>query len=243
LNAVRPENTATLLQVFYYGLVNGIVTKEEVLAWADMMIVQEDEPHYFLIEISLSSNENQLISILREYAPYLTFGTIMVRAIYGLTYHKLIAGSVPYDKAFRLISNYDYYECLSEIEVNKIYKIEESTFSSADEDAAKELLLTFLSCYKDFTLTNYKDWSDINYRIGAEMDAKAPGTVSNHQHTIEASHIQASSHPKIKLAIKIIACVALVVIVAIVLPEELTFATIVSAIWIVNSIGEYKKWV
>ena len=54
----KPSDFSLLFEVFREGLALGLISKDEVLAWADHIIIAEkDQPDYFFIEIVLLLKE------------------------------------------------------------------------------------------------------------------------------------------------------------------------------------------
>jgi hypothetical protein len=81
--------TTALLEVFQICLINNILDKMQIIAWADKQIEQEAEPSYLLIELSLSGrkNINDIISLLRNLAGE-SKTLVAGRAALGYLYHQ-----------------------------------------------------------------------------------------------------------------------------------------------------------
>ncbi|AMR25899.1 hypothetical protein A0257_01495 [Hymenobacter psoromatis] len=69
MQQIDPEASIDLLEIFRLGLHTGILERRVVVEWADQLVIQEETPDYFLIELSLSgrSNINDLIGLLNKY--------------------------------------------------------------------------------------------------------------------------------------------------------------------------------
>ncbi len=67
MKAPKPGDFPLLLQVFRAGVRVGLISKNEVVAWADDIIVNAVEPDYFFIELSLSHDVNGIIEVLNKY--------------------------------------------------------------------------------------------------------------------------------------------------------------------------------
>ncbi len=44
-----------------------LISREEIVLWADDIIANADEPEYFFIEVSLSHDVNDLVEVLNKY--------------------------------------------------------------------------------------------------------------------------------------------------------------------------------
>ena len=79
---VKPTDFPLLLEVFRDGLALGLISKEEVIAWADQIIIEEDEPDYFFIEVSLSHNTNGVAEVF-DRAYFLAEKPNLFKGTYG----------------------------------------------------------------------------------------------------------------------------------------------------------------
>ncbi|MGN6638728.1 MAG: hypothetical protein ACTHJ8_07440 [Mucilaginibacter sp.] len=159
-----PENFFLLLQAFYYSLRLGIISKEEVVSWADNIIKEEDGPDYFFIEVSLSHDKNELLSILRE-----KWGknenVIAIRIALALLYEKLSEGAIDANYALGKIVSGDFMYSLTSIEVYDIYSLDEYYFYQADTENVTREMLQFLSRYKDLSWNSPNHWGLANKQI------------------------------------------------------------------------------
>lgn len=217
---IKPENISALLQVLYEGLIHDIITREEVTAWADEIILLEDEPHYFFIDVSLSSDENKLLAVLAEYVAHLDLTPIVVRALFGLLYHKVENGSVVPDKAFQFIWDYEYTGHLTSFENDMLGKCDENLSIDNIQGNSTNTLLEILAYYKEFKLSNYEQWGGINWRIEVDIFAKSK-EMGFDDHNIKLNAVnetQNNKGSKRTLIIKIFLC-------------------------LINAISDYNKWV
>lgn len=248
---LKPENITTLLQVFYEGLIHDIVSRNQIIAWADNIISKESEADFFFIEVSLSNNDHDLISVLGRHIQHLKFNSLVIRALYGLIYHKIKGGFIGHNIAFKVIWHFEYRNELTEFEENEIYKMD--TYYPMIDNSEKNtgVLLDFLAFYKEFTLSNYEEWGLINSKIFAAMHSK-PVDLSwgyeqndnfdgrNHQHII-VNKARGSKASKSKVILQILPWIALVVIAGLLFKQTLGFLTILAAIKITTAIIEYKR--
>jgi type IV secretory pathway TrbD component len=164
MSQLKPKGFTLLLQVFRYGLRLGIISKDEVVAWADEIIQEEDEPDYFFIEISLSKDANELLAVLNKNISG-DMPLMALRVVLGLFYKKLAAGDISVDFAIGKIESTDFLDGLTSFEAGDIYELEDYEFFEVTKEEAKEGVLQFLSRYKDFSLEQPEEWPDTNTRL------------------------------------------------------------------------------
>lgn len=167
----KPQNFPLLFEVFREGLSNGLISKEEVIAWADEIIKNESEPEYFFIELSLSPNANSVAEVLDKYISW-SNGAIPLRVIFGLIHQKLIDNVIDLDKAIALVESTPFYDVLTSFEYGSIYEFEDyELFYPPDAAELEVQFVKFLSLYKDFDLTNYDQWLLINRQVEEVLNA------------------------------------------------------------------------
>jgi len=164
--STRLQTASLLLTVFYYGLRYNIIHEKEVIDWADRLIMYEDEPEPFFLDLSLSHDKNGLINILHPVS--VPNNSVTARAILGLLYHRLSTGVISVDNAIASMDKHDFSGLLTKIETQIIYSITDETWMNESINNDTELgerVLEFLSRYKEFEMTNYKDWYSFNLYI------------------------------------------------------------------------------
>jgi hypothetical protein len=162
MSPTKPQDFPLLLEVFREGLACGLISKDEIVTWADGIIKNESEPDYFFIELSLSPDTNSVAEILDQYLSW-SKSQIPLRVVFGLTYQKLISDKIDLDTAITFTERTPFRETLTSIEYGSIYDFEEYEMCYPDNvEGLKEVVVKFLSRYKEFNLTNYDQWPDIN---------------------------------------------------------------------------------
>jgi hypothetical protein len=165
MQPTKPQDYPLLLEVFREGLACGLISKDEIVAWADDIIKNESEPDYFFIELSLCSDTNAVAEILDQYISR-SKSPIPLRVIFGLIHQKLIANVIDLDLAITFTERTPFYETLTPVEYRSIYEFEEyEMFYIDDSEGLKETVVKFLSFYKDFNLTNYDQWIEIDRQV------------------------------------------------------------------------------
>ncbi len=170
--------TTALLEVFRICLINSIMDKQQITAWADKQIEQEAEPPYYIIELALSGskNINDTISILHnlvgEDKPQMSG-----RAVLGYLYQHYTANSL----SLRQVANTIYWlgvHCeFSEEERYFMHSIDSEYDLAADGygygsiEEAKKQIIRFTALYEAFKLENAHQWPEIDKAIPESAQA------------------------------------------------------------------------
>jgi hypothetical protein len=167
MSPAKPSDFSLLLEVFRDGLRYGVVSKEEVIAWADEIIEREDDPDYFFIDLSLQHDINALITALSTDLVY-TINPIPARVLFGLAYEKLNKQIISLNKTLRLLHGITYSASLGALEHAALYQIDDDReyllYSGRDPEETDivKSILNFLARYKVFNLNNFDKWKEIN---------------------------------------------------------------------------------
>jgi hypothetical protein len=167
MSRAKATDFPLLLEVFREGLVYGIISRDEIVAWADQIIGEEDEPDYFFIELSLSKNTNGLIEVLDQYTSR-SESPIPFRVLMGHIYHKLIDdnGPLTLKEAAVFVGRTTDCEIPTLFESTKAYTFEDYEFFYLPDVTQLQVdILNFLSIYKGFNLYNYDRWPEINILV------------------------------------------------------------------------------
>jgi hypothetical protein len=155
-----------LLEVFSEGLKLGVISKEEIIAWADQIIANTEEPDYFFIELSLSHDINGLLEVLDKYVESVD-DPICNRVLLGLVYHRQpIYNIEEAEKIATLVGTMSSWNLLTPFENDTIYTFSDYyVYYLPDFTQLQADLIKFLSLYKAFTLENYQQWISINKQV------------------------------------------------------------------------------
>jgi len=155
-----------LLEVFREGLKLGVILKDEVVAWADQIIADTEEPDYFFIELSLSHDINSLLEVLDRYVEGVD-DPICYRVLLGLVYHRQpIYDIEEAEKIATLVGTMQTMGILTAFEENTIYEFSDyDMYYAPDSPELQAGLINFLGMYKAFTLENYHQWISINKQV------------------------------------------------------------------------------
>jgi hypothetical protein len=163
----KPADCLLLLEVFHRGLILGLISKSDVTSWSDEIILNTNEPDYFFIEVSLCSNENNLIEVLGQHITNID-NPICTRALFGLLYKQLTdqGDALRAEAAAKLIGELQDFDTLTNFEYNQMWQLYEyDLYYLPDFVDLRRDLSEFLSLYAPFTLTNYNSWAKINDRL------------------------------------------------------------------------------
>ena len=87
MNNIGSKYPIELLEVYRLCLIMEIIEKKEIIKWADNIIMQDDQPDYFLIELSLCGhkNVNEINSLIKEFTGEVK-SIIPSRVLLGILY-------------------------------------------------------------------------------------------------------------------------------------------------------------
>jgi len=168
-----------LFKIFRLGLTQGLIDKQEIINWCDSIIIKDEEPDPFIIDISLSGTKsiNDIVSIIDEKFKG-NSSKISARAVLGLYYKLYRQGKITLDKVVHSIYWLHWESKLTELEKQFMYIIDdryELALSKAWDtvDNIEKEIIAFLELYKDFTIENYDNWeskeSEIDNKIETEI--------------------------------------------------------------------------
>jgi hypothetical protein len=163
-----------LLSAFYYGIEYGLVSTTEVKDWADRIILHENEPEYIIMELSLSHDKNEMLSLLATVCVPANY--ITARGVLGLLYHRLSAGDITANEAIAIMDKLDFIDLLTQTEINYIYDFTDGIWMNdpivENENSLTENLLNFLAHYKELEIANYKNWHAFSNQIKYKFTKK-----------------------------------------------------------------------
>ncbi|MBB6129723.1 hypothetical protein [Mucilaginibacter lappiensis] len=169
MSLIAPEDNLLLLNVFGNGLKLDLVSKNQVVQWADSVISRDDDPDYFFIELSLAKNANELLSIINNRI-VLSLDENSCRVLLGLLSHMFSNELTDIQKAVSIIDKINMEACLSSMEQESLWNVYyefDRRFELIDNTDAelREIITKALIHYHDFTIYNVEDWPDINLSI------------------------------------------------------------------------------
>lgn len=185
-----------LLEAFRIGLTNGLLNKEEVIKWADNIIQQDEEPDYFVIELSLCGHKsiNDIVSLINEFVGE-PKPIVSGRMILGFVYRQYIRKRIPLRKVTAAMYWLNLEDHLTETEKGFMYGLDEDLDCAESGmygtvEAVEKAAMRFIEIYKDFSIDNFDKWSEINRTIDEKVkelsvivNAEREEIIKEHQRT------------------------------------------------------------
>lgn len=173
----EPTQVRQLIGAWRECLILGLINIEEVKHRADWIIATEDDPHYFFIEISLSRNFNELITLLDS----LNFAhdILQIRLVLAAANTALLVDKIVPDKAIAILEYLRWKGHFTDYERNEIdYLLAvwddlQETHQPQWQTEANERLKDFLNNYSRLSLYNYRLWPSVNARITEVFNNKS----------------------------------------------------------------------
>jgi hypothetical protein len=178
MKTTDPLDYKDLFKIFSLGLTQGLIDKQEIIKWCDTIIIKDEEPDPFFIDISLSGTKsiNDIISLIDEKFKD-NPSKISARVVLGLYYKLYRQGKITLDKITHSIYWLHWESKLTESEKQFMYIIDDryelaiaKTWDTVD-NIEKEIL-TFLELYKDFTIENYENWKSKESEIDSKIETE-----------------------------------------------------------------------
>ena len=119
----------TMLHLIRSGLASGLLTKTEVINWADKIIIKDDKPDPFFIELALlsSKSENDVIKYFSDYLNF-KYSIIHGRPLLWLLYERYKTKAINLEQTVKILSKLRYETDFTDIERSSIYSIDDSYF-------------------------------------------------------------------------------------------------------------------
>ncbi|QXV64990.1 hypothetical protein INP83_18190 [Mucilaginibacter sp. 21P] len=161
-----------LLQAYRLGLRIGLITKADVVAWADEIIMHTDEPDYTFIALSMSRDDNELIGVINQTVPE-SDDLVITRALLSEVWRRFDNQTINVAEAVFYIESLPRYK-LTDYESLQAYDLEDYEFlyGHANEPNLKFNVIRFLSIYQRFNFDNYPEWNKLSDELTAEIEIK-----------------------------------------------------------------------
>ncbi len=171
MQSTNPKDIFTTLHLVRAGLVSGLLTKEEVIDWADKIITKDEHPDIFFIDLALSSSKSRN-DIIYYFSDYLNFENPAVqgRPLLGLLYQQYKSKQLNLEQTVRTLFRLMNEAIFTETEQGFIYSIDNDFDLAQDniygsiEKVQKEAE-RFLEYYKDYSINNFEQWHYLDKKI------------------------------------------------------------------------------
>lgn len=175
MKTTNPKDFIELLEVFSIALTHELLDKNEVIKWADAIILGDTEPDYFIIELSLSGQKsnNDIVSFLNQYIGH-EKPQVSTRVILGFLYRQYLNGHITLKKLVNTVDWIIYETDITDEEKGFMYGLKEN-YLCAEEGIygtikdIEEETLRFLEIYKEFQFDNFKNWKTIDSTINIKV--------------------------------------------------------------------------
>ncbi len=195
MKTTNPSDFKELFQVFYLALSNGLISKKEAIDWADNIIKNDDEPEYFIIELSLSGHKsiNEVLSLISDYCGP-EKSNIAGRVILGILYAQYITEQISLKKLAIQISRQVWKPMFTDIEKSFMYGLDDcydlainGTYGTI-EDFRKNTV-RFIEIFKDLNINNFSEWEKISEQIDQKIDALVLAIKKEEKHSAQLYEI------------------------------------------------------
>jgi hypothetical protein len=166
----------SLLGAFRECLKLDLISKQDVIRWADWIISTEVEPDHFFIEISLSWDLNNLLTVLNS--TNLTEDILQIRVTFGVVYVQFLVDKMTTDRALSILGKFAHRKEFTPYEINEMrYLIEEWGYlakrpNKRSQKKLNDRIKVFFDNYSRFHLYDCKNWNDINTKIIEDFSLK-----------------------------------------------------------------------
>ena len=165
----NPTKYKELFKVFEILLIDGIIDTKFVNNWADKILSKESQSEFEFIELSLTNNINDLLSLLKKLSAKCDL-KIVQRATFGILYNSTSNEFPDLKTTTRIVSRFVYKNALTEKEKEFLYGIDdyiELAISGiyGDLHKLKNEFWDFLEIYDSLNFVTYENWKALNKEI------------------------------------------------------------------------------
>ena len=157
------QSTNNILQFFRLGLINGFITKSDVISWVDKEIELNPDISNELIDISLSGSKskNDFIDSVTSLTGYNLTETA-AKLFLGTLYNKYINKEISLESLSSSLNYISKYEPLNEQENIKLWMLEDELELAKKQiwgtvEQVEKNILAFLTPYKEYKLLTKND--------------------------------------------------------------------------------------
>lgn len=192
MQSTNPKDILTTLHLLRAGLVSGLLSKDEVIDWADRIIIEDEHPDIFFIGLALSSSKSNN-DIIQHFSEYLNFEKPVVvgRPLLGLLYKQYRSGQRNLEQTVRTLYRLKSEAVFNQSEEGYIYSIEDSydlahnSIYGTLRDVQTEIE-NFLDLYQDYSFDNSEQW----HHLDTKIDRKLEDEIQRQQEQYQAHQIE-----------------------------------------------------
>ncbi len=168
------KNYRTCLQVFSITLANGLISKSEIIAWADKILEEENVFDDIIIELSLSKSKStdEVVTMLNRYLDF-KLGKLPARIALGMLHKLYDSRQISFKDAYEILLLLAWETELTQEEKEAITLIELDYQCAEDEvfgtmEDIETSVSDFLNIYKEFELYNF----DVAKKLSEDIDKR-----------------------------------------------------------------------
>lgn len=171
-----PKNILQTLHLIRAGRASGLVSKEEVIDWADKIVTKDEQPDIFFIDLALSSSKS-VNDVIHYFNEYLNFEnpSIQGRPLLGLLYKLFSNSQLTLEQTVGKLFRLKFEAIFTDREEGFIYSID-NDFDCAKHNIYGSLEAVyadvdkFLGFYKDYSFENFEQWQDLDLKVENKLD-------------------------------------------------------------------------
>jgi hypothetical protein len=172
----NPKDILNNLHLNRAGLASGLLSKKEVINWADQIIAKDEQPDIFFIELALL-NSKSTNDILHYFNEFLNFEnpSINGRPLLGLLYKQYKNGVLSLEQTVSKLFRLKFEAIFTNREESYIYSIDNDFDCAKDniygsiEDVQNELE-KFLSFYIEYSISNFDQREKLDKHVEEMID-------------------------------------------------------------------------
>jgi hypothetical protein len=169
-----PYDYAELINIFAEGLRMGLLTKDDLTNWADPVILRDDQPDIFFIDLALSQTTSDCLEIISQACQSMAAETT-IRPLLCALYKLISSGQKTALEALTRVSGLETSELLMKQErvvfgtlvyAADLIEVAQVTESELEQDA-----ISFLAIYQGYTIENFSRWDDLDKEVEEKLSA------------------------------------------------------------------------
>lgn len=179
---INPQNILPALHLIRLGLENGFLSKSEVIHWVDAIIMKDEQPDIFFIELSLleSKSMGDIVHYFNEYLKS-EVPTYESKLLLGLVCKEFTSGHLNLENTITKLFYLTNESLFTPNEIENIYRLDNNYDGVGFNvyctlENVKKDLENFLNIYKDLSFDNYE--ASRNWDLEIEYYYK-PNTLTN----------------------------------------------------------------
>ncbi len=173
---INNKNYRTYLQVFSIALANGLMSKTEIIAWADKILEEENDFDDIVIELSLSKSKStdEVVTMLNRYLDF-KFGKLSARIALGMLHKLYDSRQISFKDAYEILCWLAWETELTQEEKEAITLIELDYQCAEDEvfgtmEDVETSVSDFLNIYREFELYNFDTAKKLSENIDKRIN-------------------------------------------------------------------------